>query len=156
MTFQIHPLAKDQFADLFAMSDVELATRQACRMFVEEKPGAPCRVSLADAEVGETVILLNYQHQCADTPYRASHAIFVRENAEIAEVLPGEVPEVFHSRLISIRCFDQEHMIVDADIAKGSALAMRLPKVFEDPKVAYIHLHWAKHGCFAASVTRAV
>ena len=60
-------------------------------MTVSESPGTPCRVTLADAEVGETVILINHTHLKADTPYRASHAIFVREGQPQAHLARGEV-----------------------------------------------------------------
>jgi hypothetical protein len=81
MSFQIHALPVETFKPLFGMSEQELARINAARIVVDEKPGYPCRVSLADAEVGETVILLNHEHQPAESPYRASHAIFVREHA---------------------------------------------------------------------------
>jgi hypothetical protein len=155
MTFQIHSLPAEDFAHLFALSDQELAERQARRQVVTSKPGTPCRVSMVDAEVGETVILLNYQHQPADTPYRASHAIFVREGAVQAKLEKGEVPEVLRSRVISLRLFDANHMMINADVLPGDSLADAIIKAFKDANVNYAHLHNAKPGCFAAFVSRA-
>ncbi|GFE49812.1 hypothetical protein So717_15650 [Roseobacter cerasinus] len=155
MSFQIHSLPAEDFAQLFALSDEELAERQACRQVVTSKPGTPCRVSMADAEVGETVILLNYEHQPKDSPYRASHAIFVREGAAQAKLAKGEVPQVLRSRVISLRLFDADHMMIDADVLEGDGLADALTSAFENATVAYAHLHNAKPGCFAASVSRA-
>ncbi len=116
MNFQIKALPEMEFVDLFGLTDAELAERQACRQVVTAKPGTPCRVSMADAEVGETVILLNYVHQPARSPYQATHAIFVREHAKQAEIAVNDIPEVVRSRLISIRLFDRNHMMVDADV----------------------------------------
>ena len=73
MSFQIHSLPAEDFSGLFALSDAELTDKNACRQIVKTKPGTPCRVSMADAEVGETVVLLNYEHQPAQSPYRATH-----------------------------------------------------------------------------------
>ena len=154
MSFQIHALAPDPFAPLFALPDSELAEVQAIRMTVDSSPGYPCRVSLADAEIGETVILLNFTHQPADSPYRASHAIFVRENAEQAFPEPGVVPKVLETRLISVRAFDENHHMVDAQVVDGSELSETIPAMLQDSAVAYLHLHNAKQGCFSASVTR--
>ena len=154
MSFQIHALAPDPFAPLFTLPDSELAKVQAIRMTVDSSPGYHCRVSLADAEIGETVILLNFTHQPADSPYQASHAIFVRENAEQAFPEPGVVPEVLETRLISARAFDENHQMVDAQVVDGSELSETIPAMFQDPAVAYLHLHNAKPGCFAARVTR--
>ena len=155
MNFQIKALPKTEFEHLFEMTDAELAEHQACRRTVTAKPGTPCRVSMADAEVGETVILLNYAHQPEKSPYQSSHAIFVRKGVGQAEIAMNVVPEVIRSRLMSVRLFDIDHMMVDADVVPGSTLSSAISKAFEKPEVAYIHLHYAKPGCFAASVHRA-
>ncbi len=154
MTFQIHALPPAKFQPLFALSDRELVKARAARMVVDSKPGYPCRVSLVDADIGETVILVNYQHQSGDSPYRASHAIFVRENAEQAFPGVGVVPQVLETRLISIRAFDEKHHMLTADIVDGLRLTESIPAMLQDSKVLYLHLHNAKRGCFAAQVTR--
>jgi len=154
MSFQIHALPAEHFQPLFKMSGQELAGVQATRMVVDAKPGFPCRVTLADAEVGETILLLNHEHQAGNTPYRSAHAIFVRENASQAFPQRGEVPEVLATRLISVRAFDDRHYMVNADVIEGTDLAEAIPTMFGDPAVAYLHLHNAKAGCFAARVTR--
>ena len=155
MSFQIHALPAARFKPLFALSDRELAQSRAIRTVADSNPGYPCRVSLVDAEIGETVILLNFEHQSGDSPYRASHAIFVRENAEQAFPRAGTVPESLETRLISIRAFDQKHHMIDSDVVEGLHLSESIPATFQNPGVAYLHLHNARPGCFAARVTRA-
>ncbi len=155
MSFQFHALSLVQFEPLFALSDSDLAKVRATRMIVDAKPGYPCRVSLADAEIGETVILVNFEHQSADSPFKAAHAIIVREHAEQAFPEIGVIPELFETRLISIRAFDDKHYIVDADVVDGSRLSESIPTMLQDTRVTYLHLHNAKLGCFAARVTRA-
>lgn len=155
MTFQIHALPADPYVDLFALTDSELADRNIVRSTVDATPGTPCRVSMEDAEIGETVILLNHTHQPADSPYRASHAIFVRQGARQADLAQGEVPLVIHRRLISLRLFDSADMMIDADVVDGQDLAAAIDAAFQDGRVAYAHLHYAKPGCFAARVSRA-
>jgi len=154
MSFQIHALPAEPFQELFTLSARELAGVRASRMIADSKPGYPCRVSLADAEPGETVILVNYEHQAADSPYRSAHAIIVRENAGQAFPKPGEVPEVLKSRLISVRAFDENHYMVNAEVVEGSHLHDLITELLRDPAAAYLHLHNARQGCFAASVTR--
>ena len=154
MGFQINALRESLFNELFALSDTELAKRSARRMVADVKCGYPCRVSLVDAEIGETVILLNYEHQAHDTPYRSCHAIFVRQGAKQAVPKPGEVPEALSSRLLSVRAFDCTHDMVAADVVDGLQVEATICDLFADPKVEYLHLHNAKPGCFAASVTR--
>lgn len=154
MSFQVHALPAEPFKPLFSMSDRALAEVRATRMAVDANPGYPCRVSLADAEVGETVILVNFEHQAGDTPYRSAHAIFVREHAEQAFPRPGQVPEALRTRLISVRAFDENHFMIDADVVDGEHLSEFIPGMFADPCVSYLHLHHARQGCYAARVTR--
>lgn len=154
MNFQISSMPAEDFARLFHLSDAELAERNIEKSVVKETPGTPCRVSMADAEVGETVILLNYQHQPAQSPYQASHAIFVREGVPQNKLAVGEVPVVIRSRLMSLRLFDHNDMMIDADVVEGDNVAEVILDRFKDDKVAYAHLHYAKPGCFAGAVTR--
>jgi hypothetical protein len=155
MNFQIAPLPLAQFAPLFAMSDDELAARNVVRRIVDRHPGFPCRVSLADAAIGETVLLMSYEHQAAASPYRSSHAIFVRERAQEASPGVNEIPEVLSRRLLSVRGFDVRGFMVKADVVEGAALADAIADFFASADIAYLHLHNAKPGCYAARVDRA-
>lgn len=155
MSFQIRALPAAPFAPLFALSDDELRARGAVRQTVDRTPGFPCRVSLADAEPGETVILVRYEHQPADTPYRAGHAVYVREGVAEARPAPDEVPQVLRRRLLSVRAFDDAGMMVAADVVDGRALEPAIAELFARDAVAYLHLHNAKPGCYAARVDRA-
>lgn len=154
MNFQIKPLQAAEIAYLFDLDDAALAARKACRQVVASKPGTPCRVSMKDAEVGETVILFNYEHRPEESPYQARHAVFVRENAEQAHLAVNEVPEVIRSRLISLRFFNHNHMMIDANVVQGTTVAEEIAQAFENDKIAYVHIHNAKPGCFAASAYR--
>jgi Protein of unknown function (DUF1203) len=155
MNFQITGLPGATFAPLFALSDAELATLNAVRVVADKNAGYPCRVSLRDAEPGETLLLLNYEHLAVATPYRSRYAIFVRENAVDARLELGEIPEVLQTRLLSLRAFDRAGMMVDADVMQGSELAPAITRMLDKSAVAYLHVHNAKPGCFAARVDRA-
>ena len=113
MTFQISALDHHRFAMLFALSDRELAANMAVRQIATTKPGFPCRVSLADAEVGEELILVNYEHQPSASPYRAAHAVFVRKGVEQAQPAVNEVPELFKNRVLSLRALVPTGEIAD-------------------------------------------
>jgi predicted deacetylase len=155
MRFRIAGLSPDLFRHLFGLSDEALAMQAAKRIVVDEQPGFPDRIEMRDAAVGETMLLVNYTHQPADTPYRASHAVFVREGAETAYDRLDEVPEVMRRRVISLRGFDAAHFLVSADIVAGESLDDLIAQFFANPNVAYLHAHYAKPGCYAARVDRA-
>jgi hypothetical protein len=155
MSFQITGLPMSQFAPLFSLSDQELAARDAVRVVSDGRSGYPCRVSLQDAERGESLILLNYEHLSVASPYRSRHAIYVREAAAEAALDVDEVPALFRSRLLSLRAFDRQGMMKDAEVVPGTAIERALDQMFADEATAYVHVHYAKPGCFAARVDRA-
>ena len=155
MTFRISALPITPFVPLFDLSDEELRQLGARRCVADSKPGFPCRVSLKDAEVGETLLLVNYEHQTANSPYRASHAIYIRKGATQAKPADGEIPDVLRSRLLSVRGFDKDGMMMEADVIEGRKLDGVIEKMLGNEKISYLHLHNAKPGCYAARVDRA-
>ncbi|MEL6946836.1 MAG: DUF1203 domain-containing protein [Pseudomonadota bacterium] len=154
MAFQFHALDAADFTDWFSMDEAALATRGAARVLVEKCPDIPCRVSLEDAAVGERVLAVNYTHQTANTPYRASHAIFVREGVQTAQLAANEVPALLRHRLLSLRAFNASGTMIDAEAVEGTAVEAELNRMFDNANVEDIHVHFAKPGCFAARVTR--
>lgn len=155
MPFRISPLLRATFAHLFTLPDEALPAHGARRVVAGPDGGYPCRVSLEDAGPGERLILAHFEHQAADTPFRASHAVYVREDAVEAAPAAGEVPDLFRSRLLSLRGFDADGMMRDAEVAPGMALEPAIEAMLANPAVAYLHLHYAKPGCYAARVDRA-
>jgi hypothetical protein len=150
MPFQIAALPAELFAPYFSMGDVALANAGARHVIAG--PGSPCRVSLVDAEPGETLLLINYQHQPADTPFRASHAIYVRKGAQAATLAPGELPPVMRSRVMSLRAFDAGGMLVGGRLASGSELSPAITALLAEDRTAYLHAHYAAFGCYAARI----
>ncbi len=122
-------------------------------MSVTEKPGFPCRVSLTDRDIGETVLLLNHVSHDVAGPYRASHAIFVTEGVEAAAEYIDEVPPAF-ARVLSLRGFDAEGMMVDAVLTQPGEADAGIRRLFENPAIEMIHAHNATRGCFAAKIER--
>jgi hypothetical protein len=155
MDFRIEGLAVAPFAPLFGLEERELAARGVVRRIADARPGFPCRVSLQDAEPGEAVLLLNYEHLPVPGPYRSRHAIYVREHA--AEFVPerNEIPEVLRIRLLSLRAFDRAGLMLDADVADGAGVGPVIRRMLGNPLVDYLHLHNAKPGCYAARAVRA-
>jgi Protein of unknown function (DUF1203) len=154
MDFRIKGLEPAQFAHLFALDDAGLARHQALRCVSDGKPGFPCRVSLEDAEPGQAVLLVNYEHLPVDSPYRSRHAIYVSEQAKVPFEGVNVVPGALRDRLLSVRAIDGKGLIVDAEIVEGAALPRLVGQFFADGRVAYLHAHFARRGCFAARIDR--
>ena len=152
--FRVSGLPLTPFAPLFALPDEELAARGMRRVVADAYPGFPCRVSLVDAQPGETLILLHHLHHDVVGPYRASGPIYVREHATPAEPAPGEVPDLVRRRLLSLRAYDAAGMLREADVAEGCELPAFVTRVFADADVAYIHAHNARPGCYSCRIDR--
>ena len=153
-SFQLIGLSSAPFASLFNLSDSALSKLNMQRVLAETKPGYPCRVGLADADIGDELILLPFEHQPANSPYKATGPIFVRQGAVQARVEPGVIPPYVGTRLISVRAYDEAHLMTDAMVCAGSETAPVIHKMFSSGEVAYIHLHNAHRGCFSCTVTR--
>jgi hypothetical protein len=152
MPFRLSGLPLDPFRPLFGLSDDALESRGVRRLSAE--PSFPCRVTLDDAELGEPVLLLHFEHQPPPSPYRASGPIFVRERAR--ETLSLErIPDSFRPRLFSARAYDSAGMMIEAEVAEGTGLERMIERLLADPAAAYLHLHHARRGCYACRVDRA-
>lgn len=155
MSFRIRGLSPNPFKDLFGLSEEELAAQRIQRYVAEPNSAYPDRIEMRDAAPGETLLLLNHEYQPAKTPYRARHAIFVREWAEEAYDRVNEVPQAMRTRLLSLRAFAADGMIVDADVVEGAEVEVLIERLFALQDVTYIQAHNAKRGCFAGRIDRA-
>ena len=155
MSFRISGLPAERFAHLFALSDDELAAQGAVRRIADGRtPGYPCRVSLTDSQEGDELILVNYEHHAVDSPYRMRFAIFVREGEETYDKV-DEVPAQLRSRTLAVRAFDADAMMIGYQLVDGRELESALARLLADPGAAYLHIHFAAPGCYAARVERA-
>lgn len=154
MTFLLRGVDPTPFAPWFALSDAELHARGAKRVIADSSPGYPCRVSLADAEVGEELLLVPYEHHATRSPYRGAGPIYIRREARTQLVL-DEVPDVLARRMLSLRAYDEDGMMATADLVDGRELRPMLEGLLERRDAAYVHVHYAKPGCFACVAHRA-
>lgn len=154
MSFRITGLDPAPFVSLYGLDEASLKARGVIRMEATDDTGFPERVEVRAARRGESLLLLNYMHQPANTPYRSSHAIFVREGATMPYDACDDIPEVLRVRTISLRGFDRHHHIADALVVNGTALEEAIDRLFSVSAVSYLHAHYAGYGCYAARVDR--
>ena len=154
MDFKISGIDPEPYRHLYGLSDAELKKHGALRYTVNTTPGFPDRIEMRDGAVGETMLLINYESQPAKTPYRATHAIFVREGAQTMYSEINTVPEVMALRVLSVRGFDVHGMLLDADVVGGHSLIPVIERLFENAAISYLHVHNAKQGCYSGRVDR--
>ena len=153
MTYVVKGIDPAPYRELFGLRDGELATRGIVRMTVTD-PTFPCRVSLTDREIGESVLLLNHVSHDVANPYRAAHAIFVTEAEQEPAEYVDEVPPVFKPRMLSLRGFDKDGMMAEAILTQPGEADAGIRRLFDNPEIETIHAHNATRGCFAAKIER--
>ncbi len=156
MSFRITGLNSKPYHSLYGMGEEDLAKQGAVRCRVDKYPGFPDRIEMRDARLGESVLLLNHTSQPAKSPYHASHAIYVLEGSKETYDEKDEIPQVMLDRIQSLRGFDGQGMMLDADVAEGEEnIVAVIERLFENPNIKTIHAHNAKQGCFAGMIERA-
>jgi hypothetical protein len=155
MSFRIVGLPAEAFAPLFALSDEELIARCAVRRVADARtPGYPCRISLTDSTPGDELLLVNYEHHAVSSPYRMRFAIYVRKGEQTYDEV-DQVPEQLRLRKLAVRAFDADAMMLGCELTDGRELEDAIERLFSDRRAAYLHIHFAAAGCYAARVTRA-
>ena len=148
-------LPRETFIPLFEVDDAVLRARGIERRTVGADGGVPCRVSLVDAALGETVYLLPHVHHDVDSPYRASGPIYVREVAQTAHPAIDEIPAMLERRLLSVRGYDAQAMIIACEVIEGAGLRGMIGDLFSDSRLEYLQVHNARPGCFNCRLERA-
>jgi len=153
--FKFNALNSESFSKYFDMSSADLKLLGAYTFTAEKSACYPCRVSLVDAKVGETVLAIAYEHHSASGPYRSSGPVFVRKNAKTVALGKNTIPGMLAFRTLSVRGYNTESLMIEADTIAGEELEATLADQFTNDSVEYIHIHNAGPGCFNCSVTRA-
>jgi len=152
--FRISGLPAADFAEWFELDAAALAARGGVKRRVDAPHAFPCRISLTDAAVGDEVLLINHEHLPVDSPYRSRHAIYVRAGEQTFDAV-DTVPDMLRRRLLSLRAFDDAGMMTGCDVVEGGDVERVIADLFADPKAAYLHVHFARPGCYAARIERA-
>src|SRR5215210_6556576 len=154
MHFRITGLPAKDFTHLFSMDDEQLAAHGAVRRVADARePGYPCRISLTDSHPGDELILTNYEHHAVDSPYRMRFAIYVRRGEETYDKV-DEVPDQLRLRTLAVRAFDANAMMAGWELVEGRDIEAAIERQFANPRTAYLHVHFAAPGCYAARVER--
>lgn len=145
---------KNKFNNFFDLSEEELSSIGAVKKIVDEKPGYPCRVSLEDVEIGEEVVLFPFQHHETNSPYQARGPIFIGKNAKGPDVGVNEIPKMLLHRLLSLRAYDKNGMMIDAKTVEGEELRNSITTIFKNSEACYIQIHNSSPGCYNCQVNR--
>ena len=154
MSFKITGLDGNDFSHLYGLPDDKLKTQGVVRFSVDQYPSYPDRITLREIPVGETGLLLNHTFLDTDSPYKGSHAIFIWEGQLNAAVYLDTIPEVMERRIMSFRGFDNQDMLIEANLAQPGEAREHILSLLMNESVEYILAHNAKQGCFSCRIER--
>lgn len=154
MSFKIAGLQPHLFDGYRALDEAALAERAARRVAIDAPNSAPCRVTLDDVAPGEAALLVNFDLQPAHSPYRQMGPIYVSQKPRAPFEGVDIIPPALARRTLSLRGFDADGMMLDADIVEGADAATLIARLFANDEITYIHAHYARRGCFAARIDR--
>jgi hypothetical protein len=121
---------------------------------VADEPGAfPCRHCLRDAAVGEPMLLVSHSPFALPGPYKEVGPVFVHAEA-CARFSGSEPPLQLRRRLLAVRGYDRTQRLVDAAVIEGAAMDGELERLFARDDVDFVHVRFARPGCFACRIER--
>ena len=152
--FQILGIQPSEVQALLNLDATALKKQGISKIVVDEKPGYPCRISLQDAEIGEGILCFPYEHHSVNSPYRSSGPVFIRMQAPAAVLAKNEIPLMLRHRLLSLRVYNHEAMMIDAHTLEGKHLEKVIQDIFSNVESAYIQVHNAGPGCYNCQINR--
>jgi hypothetical protein len=66
----------------------------------------------------------------------------------------GGVPEPLRTRVLAVRSFDKDAMLVADELVEGRDVEIAIERQLADPRAAYLRIHYALAGRYAARVER--
>ncbi|HEX8950959.1 MAG TPA: DUF1203 domain-containing protein [Polyangia bacterium] len=113
----------------------------------------PCRHCLRDAEPGEALLLASHSPFALAGPYREVGPLFVHAQP-CARFSGGDVPLQLRRRLLALRGYDRAQALVDGVVVEGAAIEDALASLFARAEVDWVHVRFARPGCFACRIER--
>ena len=112
-------------------------------------------LAIEDAKADEPLLLVNHVSHDGNNPYCASHAIFVSETAPEALSYEDEIPPALNRRILSLRAFDRDGMMIDAALCQPGEADPIVRRMLGNEAVDHVDAHTATRGCFMARAERA-
>jgi hypothetical protein len=132
------------------------ANRQVPERHVSDGGGNPCRHCLKMIPKGAGMLVLAHRPFPAPQPYAEVGPIFLC--AEPCEAGGGTgVPEVLASPDYIVRGYGVDDRIVygTGGVVPTGAIGARASALFEDGRVAYLHVRSARNNCYQCRIDRA-
>src|SRR3954451_20228287 len=98
--------------------DVDARAAGSRRRIADDR--SPCRRCLRDAEPGDPLVLASYDPFLVRSPYAGKGPVFVHgEGGERFNAVPGAVSDQAAGRALSLRAYDGEARMTEAEVIDG-------------------------------------
>ncbi|MCL1128034.1 DUF1203 domain-containing protein [Shewanella surugensis] len=87
-------------------------------------------------------------------PDQGGGPIFIRENAVNTPVGHNVIPNFLLHRVLSVRGYDKDYLMQEANITAGDELNVIIKRLFKSAELIYLHIHNVKTGYFLCFVYR--
>ena len=121
----------------------------------DEPHAFPCRHCLRDAEPGEELLLASYTPYQTQNPYREFGPVFVHAEACPRYRAEQGIPDQLRRRLLALRGYDGQQRLLAGEVVQGAEVEGAIERLLSRDDVAWIHVRFAKPGCFACRIERA-
>jgi len=115
----------------------------------------PVRCCLTEERSAERVLLLSVAVPAAESPYTARSPVYIHRDACPGRAPSAEPPEILAARRLSLRAYDERHMITGTAVIEGPDVAREAAGLLDDDRTAYVFAHFAGPGCYACRIERA-
>jgi hypothetical protein len=133
------------------------ANGQAPEREVSPGNGVPCRHCLRQVAEGEPFLILAHRPFPAPQPYAEQGPIFLHADACARHASGSEVPSMLASPRYIVRGYGRNDRIVygSGRIVETADIPSAAAAMFEDRRIAYIHVRSASNNCYQCRIDRA-
>jgi hypothetical protein len=115
----------------------------------------PVRCCLSEEHSADEVLLLSVQMPAADSPYTAPSPVYIHSGPCSGRSPSAIVPEILPGRRLSLRAYDERHMITGTAVVEGDEVEPAAAALLDEERAAYVFAHFAGPGCYACRIDRA-
>jgi hypothetical protein len=114
----------------------------------------PVRCCLTEEHSADRVLLLSIAVPAAESPYTARSPVYIHRDACPGRPPSAQPPEILAARRVSLRAYDERHIITGAAVVEGPDVEREAAALLEDERAAYVFAHFAGPGCYACRIDR--
>ena len=119
--------------------------------------GIPCRHCLQPVAKGEPFLILSHRPFPAPQPYAEQGPIFLHAEPCSRHAAVADIPKMLASPRYIVRGYAANDRIVygTGQIVATPEIPFAAEKMFEQPRIAYIHVRSASNNCYQCRIDRA-